>query len=65
VSATINQGSAKIYQFPVGGRAALSGQRQAMPPADVGSTRVDRTPASSGWYHEAAVLEDDRSGKPQ
>ena len=40
--------SAKIYQFPVGGRRALVGYRaENQPPA------IDTT----GWYHEAAIEE--------
>lgn len=52
----LNQGSATIYQFPVGGRAALGGRRYS-------ETKVVSefaVPASAAdcfdsWYHEAAI----------
>ena len=49
----LNQGSAKIYQFPAGGRAALGGRRY-------GETKADRhcypagqrlAACSGSWYH--------------
>ncbi|WP_420971222.1 DUF2735 domain-containing protein [Bradyrhizobium sp. B120] len=51
-----NQGSATIYQFPVGGRAALGGRRY-------GETRtvrelaaeVETSACSESWYHQAAI----------
>jgi hypothetical protein len=64
VSTNIYQGSAKIYQFPVGGRAALGGRPTAKP-IEVAAAAVNRAPASSGWYHEAALHEGDLPGKPQ
>ena len=56
--ATLNQGSATIYQFPVGGRAAL-GRRQseAKPAVDQGTPRVNETICSGSWYHEEAIHE--------
>lgn len=46
--------SAKIYQFPVGGRRALSGYRaDNKPSAEQAAPRV----AITGWYHEAAIEE--------
>ena len=60
MNTSLNQGSAKIYQFPAGGRAALGGRRY-------GETRLPRPimlrPASTrpicsgSWYHEAAIEE--------
>jgi hypothetical protein len=54
-----NQGSARIYQFPAGGRAALGGQRyeQAKAAADTTSPRVSEAACGSGWYHDAAIQE--------
>jgi len=51
-----NQGSAKIYQFPAGGRAALGGRRY-------GETRsafelaaqLETSSCSDSWYHQAAI----------
>lgn len=50
---TATQPTAKIYQFPVGGRAALSPRREQAPLA----IDYPQTPAGSGWYHEAAIEE--------
>ena len=43
MNSSLNHGSAKIYQFPAGGRAALGGRRhEETKPATVqGSTRVN------------------------
>ena len=58
----VSQGSARIYQFPTGGRAALGGRRYgeaatgfAAPPANVAI-------CSDSWYH-AAAIEDEKSGR--
>ena len=53
-----NEGSAKIYQFPAGGRAALGGRRYgetavsefAVPAANLAD-------CSGSWYHAAAIQE--------
>jgi Protein of unknown function (DUF2735) len=51
---SFHQGSAKIYQFPVGGRASLGIHRNDT--ASVADTpRVTETICGSGWYHEAAI----------
>jgi hypothetical protein len=48
--------SAKIYQFPVRGRA---GQRSANPAvAERAAARLPRIEFCSGWYHEAAIEEE-------
>lgn len=56
------QRSARIYQFPTGGRASLGGRRYgeattgfATPPANVAD-------CSGSWYH-AAAIEDEKSGR--
>ena len=53
-----NEGSAKIYQFPAGGRAALGGRRYG----EAGTTVSEFTqPAtniadcSGSWYHAEAI----------
>jgi hypothetical protein len=56
MNAGLNQGSAKIYQFPSGGRSALAGRRY-------GETRTvselaasaDIADCSGSWYHAAAI----------
>ena len=56
---SLNQGSAKIYQFPAGGRAALGGRRYEASKslAEPGPSRVHEAACGSGWYHEAAIQE--------
>lgn len=56
---TLNQGSAAIYQFPTGGRAALDGRRygEAKPAIDQSAPRVNETICSGSWYHEEAIRE--------
>jgi Protein of unknown function (DUF2735) len=64
MNTNISQGSARIYQFPAGGRAALGGKRREefKPLADQASVRVSEAAAcGSGWYHEAAILEAERT----
>jgi len=53
MNTSLNHGSAKIYQFPVGGRAALAGRRdsQIKPVADAPSI----ADCSGSWYHAAAI----------
>lgn len=60
MNTSVNQGSAKIYQFPVGGRAALAGRRdsETRPVADAPSI----ADCSGSWYH-AAAIEDEKSGR--
>jgi hypothetical protein len=59
MSAHLNQGSAKIYQFPAGGRAALGGRgyrddKQADLAASPIAAAAD---CSESWYHQAAIQE--------
>jgi hypothetical protein len=55
----LNQGPAKVYQFPAGGRAALGGRRYeaSKPTAEPGPARVHEAACGSGWYHDAAIQE--------
>jgi len=55
----LSHGSAKIYQFPVGGRAALEGRRygESHLPAGHASFPVNETICSESWYHQEAVDE--------
>jgi Protein of unknown function (DUF2735) len=59
MNSSLNQGSAKIYKFPPGGRAALGGRRydETKAAADQGSPRVNEAVSSGSWYHEAAIQE--------
>jgi Protein of unknown function (DUF2735) len=53
----LNHGSAKIYQFPAGGRSALGGHRyeEAKAATDLASSRVSEVAVGGAWYHDAAI----------
>ena len=58
MSAIHNEGSAKIYQFPVGGRAGLGGRSYAeAQPTIENAPRVNEVVCSGSWYHEEAIRE--------
>jgi hypothetical protein len=59
----LNQGSAKIYQFPAGGRAALGGRRYGeAKTAEFATQPVNLGDCSDSWYH-AAAIEDEKNGR--
>jgi hypothetical protein len=66
MNTSLNHGSAKIYQFPAGGRAALGGRRhdETAPTADQGLSRVSEAAFGGGWYHDAAIRESEPERKP-
>jgi hypothetical protein len=52
------QGTAKIYQFPAGGRSALVGLRSGQTGSATGlaaAPRFNEALCSDSWYHEAAI----------
>jgi hypothetical protein len=55
----VSYGSAKIYQFPAGGRSALGAGRHetGKTVTDLASSRVNEVVASGAWYHDAAIQE--------
>ena len=57
---TFNHGSARIYQFPVGGRAALGNRRFGETNTiDQSTPRVHEAAiCSDSWYHEEAIREE-------
>ena len=59
MSTSLNQGSAKIYQFPAGGRQALGGRRygESKAATDLPSPAVNEINCSGSWYHQAAIDE--------
>jgi hypothetical protein len=59
MNANNSQESARIYQFPAGGRAALGGKRydEFKPSTAQASPRVNEAACSSSWYHEDAIRE--------
>jgi hypothetical protein len=60
LTTTVNEGSAKIYQFPAGGRAALGGRRYGDTRTAVSEfpdPTVNLADCSGSWYHAAAIQE--------
>lgn len=50
--------SAKIYDFPTGGRAGmLKGRERSLTPFELAAQRAPQV-ATTGWYHEAAMAEE-------
>ena len=60
---TSQRESAKIYQFPAGGRGAKSTGRGPQAKAKELSAQYAVTDCGSGWYHDAAVREAELAGK--
>jgi hypothetical protein len=59
INTGVNEGSAKIYQFPAGGRAALGGRRydETKAVTEFAEPAVNLADCSGSWYHAAAILE--------
>jgi hypothetical protein len=59
MNTSLNHGSAKIYQFPAGGRAALAGRRyeETSSVTALASPRASAAVYGSNWYHDAAIEE--------
>jgi hypothetical protein len=59
MNTSFNQGSARIYQFPVGGRSALGGRRhdEIKASSDLELSRVNQPSVGGAWYHDAAIQE--------
>ena len=57
MNTSLNHGSAKIYQFPAGGRAAFGVRRleETKASTDPGPLRVSEAACGGSWYHEAAI----------
>ena len=57
MNTSLNEGSAKIYQFPAGGRAALGGRRygETKTVTELASARVNDVAIWGAWYHDAAI----------
>ena len=52
----LSEGSAKIYQFPTGGRAALEGRRYGETKTpEIAPQPVNLADCSGSWYHAAAI----------
>jgi hypothetical protein len=59
--ASLTQTSAKIYQFPVGGRGGASRREHTDAAAEASSANIL---TCTSWYHEVAML-DNQASKPQ
>ncbi|HVX79415.1 MAG TPA: DUF2735 domain-containing protein [Bradyrhizobium sp.] len=60
MATNLHRGSAKIYQFPAGGRAALGGRRygENRSADDLAASPIaEAADCSESWYHEAAIRE--------
>ena len=59
INTCANEGPAKIYQFPAGGRAALGGRRYGETNAvsEFAEQAVNLADCSGAWYHAAAIQE--------
>ena len=56
INTGLDQGSATIYQFPTGGRAALRGRRYGeTKPAELAAEAVNLADCCDSWYHAAAI----------
>ena len=53
--------SAKIYEFPARGRFALAGQCDDNSAANHLPLRVTKVAYGSGWYHEEAIADAERT----
>ena len=58
----VNQDSARIYQFPTGGRAALGGRRYGEAKTEFAAQPANLAAGSDSWYH-AAAIEDEKNGR--
>ena len=59
INTSVNEGSAKIYQFPAGGRVALGEPRYGETKAvtEFAEPTVNLADCSGSWYHAAAIQE--------
>ena len=59
IKARMNEGPARIYQFPAEGRAALGGRRYGETKAVTGfaESAVNLADCNGSWYHADAIQE--------
>ncbi|MGJ4894164.1 MULTISPECIES: DUF2735 domain-containing protein [unclassified Bradyrhizobium] len=53
----VDEGSARIYQFPRGGRAGLAPRQSGSPPERPIAPSIQPTIYSASWYHDEAIQE--------
>jgi hypothetical protein len=56
------QQTATIYQFPVRAAQQAASQQRLQRTEALARSMAD-TPVSSGWYHDAAIVEAEREGR--
>ena len=61
MNTNLNHGSARIYQFPAGGRAAFGARRHEDAKANLDPAPANVALCSGSWYHEAAIQESKQS----
>jgi hypothetical protein len=60
----LGQESAKIYQFPVRGVLSSNGRHSKIKiTSDLSTLPVVETVFGNGWYHDAAIREENRNHK--
>ena len=57
INTGVHEGSAKIYQFPAGGRSALAGRRHGETKPEITAPAEILADCSGSWYHAAAIQE--------
>ncbi len=65
MTASVQRETAKIYEFPAGGRAGRNsrlGQHLAMTNLEREMALLPNTVYGDSWYHDVAIAEDDKAG---
>jgi len=61
MTANSDRESAKIYQFPARGRFATAQREETTATSTLASPQVAKVAVGSGWYHDAAIQEDENA----
>jgi len=57
MAANLNEGSARIYQFPRGGRASLASRDIGASVTTATAPPIQPAICSGSWYHDEAIQE--------
>jgi hypothetical protein len=63
MTSSVHRGPAKIYQFPLKARTPAGHLDDGKRAADIASPPIADTEFGSGWYHDEAIEEAERSRK--
>ena len=63
MTANSDRESAKIYQFPARGRFAAAQREETTATSTLAPQQVVKVAVGSGWYHDAAIQEDENARK--